>query len=503
MVGTRKRTRTSDHGVTQEEKEAWIIQKAREDLLFYVGLLDKDYVPDRVHDYVAGVLQEVFEGKKTRVIVNMPPRHGKTRLVAEEFGAWVLGKDPTANIVIASYGQALSNTTSLKIRDRLEDPLHQKIFPTKLHRSKRAVKAWNTTEGGGTKAVGTGVGLTGEGADYLIIDDPFKDYEEANSELVRNKVWNWFLSVAFTRLSPTGRIIIIMTRWHRDDLVGRLQDPERKKEIREAGASDEEFQEINLRAIAPAEGDLLGRKEGEALAPSRYTAERLRSIKAVLSERVWAALYGGDPVQIGGNEIPVDKITRVDPEEVPEGLRWVRFWDLAATEDQRNDYTAGIKGALGPPPGVTIEEARAHDAKQDDPLLKIARKALYLDALVFGRWKWPKARERIVQIALAEKIMIGIESVAGFITAFDNLVENLQGTGIVAKQYGAQREKLTRALPWIERAASGNVYLVNGPWILDWERQALPFPDGDHDDFIDATSGVHTMLTSGRKILVA
>lgn len=273
-------------------------------------------------------------------------------------------------------------------------------------------------------------------------------------------------SVAYTRLHPGAAVVILMTRWSRGDLVGRLLDPERAKdaEIQD----DEKWEVINLPAIAESD-DAMGRAPGEALFPERYPAERLRSIRASVGSYVWAALYRGDPVVRGGNYIPVSNFIVVD--SAPEGLRWVRFWDLAASSKKSSDHTASIAGAIGPD-GV-----------------------LYLRDLVDGQWEWPEARNRIKMTAISEKIPIGVEAVAGFKTAFANLIE-VMPSGIMCREYGADKDKLTRALPWIAMVEKSKVALVRGDWNMSYILQLEQWTPGKEgkDDMVDATSGVEMML---------
>ena len=450
--------------------------------------MDQGYIPDPFHIFLAGELEKVERGDSMRVIINGPPQHGKTRLTAIEFASWYLGKHPKERIVVASFGQSLSNDASREVRQRLLDPEYQKIFSTRLRPGDMKIESWGTTEKGGFQAVGIGGGLSGRRANVLLIDDPHKDYVEAHSEASREKVWNWYLSVARLRIQKGGKIIVIMTRWHTDDLVGRLTDPDRLKEIEEKGALGEDWKVINLEAMAPDDdSDLLGRSTGEPLAPGRFEMQDLINQKAIVSDYIWAALFCGNPVAKGGNEIPVDSFKFISRDEVPEGIRNVRYWDLAAEDKKRNDSTAGMRAAMGPPPG----------GSEDD------EKVLYFIDCEFGKWKWPKSRERISSIAKSEKIKIGIEAVAGFKVAYQNLIEVLEGSGVVAQEYGADKDKLTRALPWIELAHRGMVYIVRGDWNVEFLREAEVFPDGPHDDLIDAASGAHIMLKSGRRILVA
>lgn len=458
----------------KEAKRAKLRAVTHDSLISYTKVCDPHYVASKVHYFLADKLQDVAWGLCNRLIITMPPRHGKSRLVSVELPTWMLGMQPTKNVVLTSYGSDLCYKHSREARGRLRNPLYQQLFDTRLDPHDQAAMDWSTTEGGHFKAVGIGGSLTGHGADLLIIDDPFKDFAEAHSPTIRENVWDWFLSVAFTRLSPEGRIVIIMTPWHVDDLVGRLRDPARKEELADAGAEDEHWEELKLPAIAH-EDDLLGRKAGDALFPERFPIERLKSIRAVEGSYKWSAMFDCNPTVKGGNYINSANFQIMDPSEVPLDLIWVRAWDLAATESSRADFTAGVCAAMG------------KDGK------------FYLKDMVKGQWDWPNARGRIVTTANAEiKYVraVGVEAVGGFKTAFSNLKE-VMPKNVLLREWGADKDKLTRALPWIALTERKHVVLVRGDWNMDFMIQCEAFPGGSkHDDCIDATTLAYQMLQS-------
>lgn len=399
----------------------------------------------------------------------MPPRHGKSRITSVEFPTWVLGRNPKAQIVLASYSQDLPKKHSRAARERMMEPLYRSIFKTRLNSKDQSVEEWSTTAGGGLKTVGVGGSLTGHGADYLVIDDPFKDHEEAHSPTMRSKVWEWFLSVAYTRLSPNGRIIVTMTRWHMDDIVGRLEDPNRVQELEDAGIKGERFEKLNLTSIAK-DKDPLGRQVGEALFPERWPVERVRASKAVLGTYLSAAMHDGNPIPKGGNYVDSEQFIIINRDQLPSVLRWFRFWDMATTEKARSDYTASLKGAI------------------DD------NGNFYLADGIFGKWEWPEARRRISEVARREKLIIGIESTGGFVATYQDLNELLKGE-VTVWPVTVSSDKLLRALSWIPKVEGRKVFLVAGEWVQEFKSQVQAFPSGTHDDFVDALSGLHQMIT--------
>jgi predicted phage terminase large subunit-like protein len=443
----------------------------RSSLLDYIQTCDPKYIVAPFHERVASELQLIHEGRNPRLLLNAPRRHGKTRLVSVELATWILGLDPSLNITCVSYSADRAVRNAKDARNRLFTRTYQLLFPeTQLVYGDKSSDDWRTTAGGGYRAVGIGGALTGYDSQLLIVDDPFKDFEEAHSPTMRQKVWDWFLSVAYTGLTPTGSVAGIMTRWNVDDLTGRLTDTNRLEEFKELGI-DEAWNHLNFPAIAEA-NDLLGRKCGEPLFPQRYDLEWLQRKRAAVGNYIWTAMYQGHPIPKGGNYMDSGNFIIRNRDECPAYLRWCRFWDLATTEDTKADFTAGISGAM--------------DAQGN----------LWLRDCIAGQWEWPRARQRIVDTALIEKCEIGIEAVAGFKTAYQNLEETLKGK-IVMREYGVDRDKLLRALPWIALIENHQVFLVAGDWVVPFKEQCEAFPAGAHDDMVDAVSGVFSMVSTG------
>lgn len=449
-------------------------EKARTDFFSYIRYCSPDYIPSRFNRFLARKLQEVAQGKGRRVIINTPPRMGKTRMIAIEMPTFLYGMDPSKKVVLASYGQDLSLTSSKEARARMETDEYQALFKTRLLGGDGAANAWGVSGGGRYKAVGVGSALTGHGADLLLIDDVVKDFADAHSPTILEKTWNWFWSVAYTRLSPDANVVILMTRWSCDDLVGRLTDKQRMKAMADAGVTEGEWEVINLPALAHM-NDPIGREVGESLFPERFTTEKLLSIKAVQGSYIWSALYDGNPVRAGGNYIPVQNFIVVEKDEVPTDLRWVRFWDTATTTKETSDFTASPAVAMGSDGFLYIKDMQNFQAE------------------------WPAVRQRIVQTAHAERYPTGMEAVGGFKSAYQNLLEVFP-SHVSCRDYNVEKDKLTRALPWIAMVEAGKVKLVRGDWITDFIIQAEQFPNGLHDDMVDGVSGGYQMTQTAFQV---
>lgn len=446
---------------------------ASRDFHWFVRLVDRGFKVGAFNRYLGGLLQDVADGKLRRLILNTPPQHGKSKLVSQEWPAWLLGRNPKLGIVAASHTQSLCDRNSRMTMRRMRNAAYQSLFQTRLDPRKCSAKEWATIEGGTYKAVGVGGAVTGQPADLLIVDDPYKGQEDSHSQVQRERVWDWFWSDAYTRLQSGAPIVIVMTRWHVDDLVGRLVREEKEKNIPDG--HPDKWMVVRLPAIAD-ELDVLGRNIGDPLFPEKYSLQDLESIKLQQGSYNWAGLYQQRPVPDGGNYLDGEKLKVVGPDAAPTDLRWFRFWDLATDEGEKNDYTASARGAM--------------DATGN----------FYVSGMVRGKWKWPEARTRVKALAEAERIVVGIESVAGFKTAFQNAREVIDPS-VRLQEVTVDKDKFKRALPWIALAEAGKMFLVNdGGWVDDFKTEVTDFPNGLHDDQVDAVSGVYGMIKSFKKI---
>lgn len=257
------------------------IGACRRSLLSYCSLTNPIYqIPSHI-ERIAGILENVEAGKLKRVIITIPPRHGKSLLCSNYFPAWYMGRNPEKYLITATYGQDLSDDFGRKVRDQLQSPEFKGIFPQCLLDSRtQASSRMQTTLGGSYFGVGAGGPITGRGAHLLLIDDPIKNREEADSQVMREKLYDWYRSVAYTRLMPNGAIVVIMTRWHEDDLVGRLLKDH----------SHENWEVVHLPAIA----------NDKPLWPQAYSLSALENIRKTIGEYDWQCLYQQDPIPPDG-----------------------------------------------------------------------------------------------------------------------------------------------------------------------------------------------------------
>lgn len=405
--------------------------------------------------YLYDALDRVTRGTCKRLMIFMPPRHTKSETVTVRYSAFRLEQQPKLNIIMGSYNQKLANRFSRKIR---------RIAQTRIAMSpdRKAVDEWETAIGGGVRAVGVGGGITGFGGDLIIIDDPVKSREEAESETYRDKCWDWYNDDIHTRLEPGGSIVLIMTRWHDDDLAGRLL-----KTMKEEGGG-EQWEVVNLPALAE-ENDPLGRAEGEALCPERYDVSALEAKKKQIGAYSFAALYQQRPTPAEGalfkrDWFPADHVL----DKAPEGLRWARGYDLAVSIKTSADYTASFRCAFD------------RDGN------------LYIADGFRKRIEYPEQRRYVVRKMVSEgkQTQHGIEKALHGQAFVQDLRTVPAVRGIAFKAVKVENDKYTRALPWANLAEEGKVYLIKGPWISEFMDEILRFTGkGDtHDDQVDAVS---------------
>lgn len=245
------------------------------------------YQPARHTVALCEALEALEAREIRRLIVTMPPRHGKTLHASQALPAWYLGRRPSESVILASYAAELAESNSRRARGFVTDPRFP--FATNVAADSSAVNRWATSAGGGLIAAGVGGGITGFGAHLLIVDDPVKGREEADSAAIRESTWRWWSEVALTRLQPGAVVLIAATRWHQDDLVGRV--------LNSSGA--DEWKLLSLPALAD-DDDALGRYEGEALWPGWFDEEHLNRLRSEIGERAFSALYQGSPTSERG-----------------------------------------------------------------------------------------------------------------------------------------------------------------------------------------------------------
>jgi len=434
------------------------------------------WMPASHLDLLCAKLQQVSEdtakGIPHRLIITMPPRHGKSEVISKKFPSWHVGNNPEHEIILASYAADLAYDHSRIARATLHD--HKALFDVDIAKDSSAVGRWGI-QGyrGGLFAVGVGGPIIGRGAHIGIIDDPFKNAEEANSETIRKKVWQWYTTTFYTRLAPGASVIILMTRWHEDDLVGRLL--KKQEEDKKNGKDYIPWEVINIKAIAE-EGDTLGRKPGEALWPERYPINVLREIQSTLGSYYFAALYQQSPRPAKGNKFKKAWFRYFEEQDeyyilhTANGVKrylksdcW-RFQtaDTASSEKQSADYTVLTDWVVTP----------EYD--------------LLIDDVFRDRMEVPE-QERIFETRyrLKNPKFQAIETKNTGIALRQYLIRK----SLPIKELKADTDKVTRAATIMVMYENGKVYHRQGAhWLGDWEEELITFPNGKNDDQVDTAS---------------
>lgn len=492
---------------------------ARRHLVDFSTYVAPWYKPGRHHRLVGEYLEQVETYIRTggatgigRLMVFEPPRHGKSEQVSKHFPAWLMGRlcgmfQQPCHVITTSYNADRATENSRAAREIVIGTQYQAVFgelaalesPVALSTDSRSVEKWDLSapHRGGMLAAGVGGGVTGYGANLFVIDDPLKNREEADSQDRRDLIWDWWLSSAYTRLQRNAAVVIMLTRWHSDDLAGRFlksmaTNPQSEKwvvldlpaiweepEIPEAKSFEAYRQEKLLDGIWLDDQDLLGRAPGQALWPDEYPWEWLENKRANIGPYDWAALYQQSPYARSGNMFkrqwfPITETTP-DPEEI---VAQVRYWDKAATAGG-GMYTVGVLIARLKS-GVEI-------------VLDVVR----------GQWSAYERDQQIVRTTQLDaerpgpKVITWHEQEPGSAG-----VDSAQSTNLKLAQAGfsahfetATGDKETRAQPWSSQAEGGGVRLAFGGWTQEYIEEHVSFPKGRYKDQVDASSGAHARLS--------
>ncbi len=451
------------------------------------------YKPDPVHHLIASTLDKVADGEIRRLLINIPPQHGKSELASIRLPAYWLGKRPNDPVIIASYAADLAERMSRESRTVVESGEYRALFgdlraidvaPIITRRDSRAVNEWGLAYPyrGRVRAIGVGGGLTGFPGALAIIDDPLKDWKEAQSLTIRDAVWEWYQSVLRTRMGEHGAIIVIQTRWHEDDLTGRLLKnyPGVWTLLRlPAKAETQEERDHNNEFLGQPLGqpDPLGRKPGETLSPSRFSQAAIDEIQREVGSVVWASLYQGVPRAVEGNRIKREWLSRIQRARPVDVQGRVRYWDKAGTAGS-GAWTAGVLMAKGVDGKIYIEDVvrGQWSALERESIMK---QTAQLDAQITGS-------------PYDVDIYIEQEPGSGGKESAEATVRNLIGFNIYKDQPTGDKD--TRLEPFAAQAEAGNIILLEGKWNRDYIEEMVAVPNSQYRDQADATAGAFNKL---------
>lgn len=459
-------------------------RKARNSLLDYVTYVSPEYQIGRHHRLIASKLEDLAAGKIKRLIIEAPPRHGKSFLSSIHFPAWFLGKYPTNQIIVASHSAEYSSDIGRNIRNLVGNPETQKIFPgLELASDSKAADRWHTTKGGVFIGVGVGSSVLGRGAHLAIIDDPIKGHEEADSKLMRERLWAWYQASLYTRLMPGAGVCVIATRWSFDDLTGRLLDAQDKN------PEADKWEVVHLPALAE-DGDVLGRKVGEALWPEWFPAETLAKVRETITSqegpRFWAALYQQRPVEEEGTQFrrawfkyygkDVSRQIELTLRSVKAGPGYFRIYGASdyAVTSQGGDYTVHIVVGVDPQGDLYVLDLWRGQETSD----------VWVEQAVdmMEKWKPMMWAEESGQIA---------KSIGPY------LQKRMNERKVYCRreQFSSASDKVSRTRSIAARASMGKVWLPEGAgWVGNLLYELTRFPAGINDDQVDAFSLIGRMI---------
>ena len=451
---------------------------ASQNLVDFTHWTYPQYHAEPAHWLIARHLEKVIRGTITRLMIFAPPQHGKSELVSVRLPAFWLGQRPDDPVILASYGASLAESHSAEARTCVESDEYAEIFPgVETRQDSRSKQLWRVAgKRGGLLAVGVGGPITGHGAYLGIIDDPFENWKQAQSLTVRNHVWDWWRGTFRTRIWEDGAIILVMTRWHEDDLAGRLLSEQGDKwvvlRLPAMAESQAERDESNgLMGLPTGLPDPLGREAGAALCPERFSEGALEDIQDDVGGVVWTAEYQGTPRQPEGNKFKRHWFPIVN--EVPAEARRIRYWDKAGTKDD-GDYTTGV-------------------------LMAEAMGRYFVEDVVRGQWS-DLERDRSMRTT-AEldgpevEIWIEQEGGSGGKDSASATIRNLAGFTVHAETASGNKE--TRAGPFAAQCEASNVFLKRAHWNAAYINELCAFPNGTNDDQVDGSSGAFNRLALG------
>lgn len=453
-------SKTESLGLSQQEEiDLYLQQGIRDSLAAYAVFAFKDIILSKHHETIIQHLEAIEAGEIKRLIIVAPPRHTKSLLVSELSPPWMLGKNPSRQIMCATYGQELSLSFGRKVKQQMINPQFQQVFPEcVLREDSKASNRLETTARGVYTATSIGGAVTGKGADVLIIDDPVKDRATAESRLQSDVAWDWFRSTARTRLQPNGAIIVMATRWTEHDITGRILE----------GETGKDYTMLHLPAIAD--------DEISALWPEWMSLQDLIEIRGEIGDYEFEALYQGRPAQREGGMMKVDRIQYYDclplnSENKPIIKRIIKSLDSANKATSKNDYSVLATGCESSNGMYLLDLVRG---RYEYPELK---------AMLRNEWK-KEYYERQAELMVVEDKASGTQ-----------VIQEFRQEGINVIPFNPSTDKVIRASPLSATIEAGNFYLPrNHPMNNAILAELRSFPNGMNDDIVDGLAMMHDKL---------
>lgn len=459
----------------------------------HLEFIDYCWVKDKTHTpFIRGrhtkiickridkALEDYKKGQSTCIIITVPVRHGKTDIVSRYLPPKLLGIFPDSEVLVASYSDRFSMGLSEFSRMIIKSDKYKAVYPDVVL-SKERLENWKIRGRlGETHWAGVGGGITGKGYDFGIIDDFLKNRQEAESLTIRDKQWAWFTDVFLTRRAPVSITIILATPWHDDDLIGRIKKKNNSKDT----SYDPDFPKFEIIRFPARDEEY----EGGYLFLERFPKKWYLSQFATLGSYGASGLMQCEPAPRSGNLLKVDGIKVVD--NMPDGLRWIRVWDLASSEKEK----------LKTDPDYTVGGLLAVEYIKNDEGVEVPR--LYVKDLIRGRWKAPERNRIIIQATEVDgdRVKVATEANGGYKDSYEILKDVLTGKRIV-EDIISVKEKVIRAEPLEPIFEAGNVILKRADWNYVLIDECRNFPSGAHDDIVDVLSSGYNKLKKDKNII--
>ncbi len=458
---------------------------ARRNMKEFALYTDENYIMNWHHELMCEYLNRWVRREIKRLMIFMPPRHGKSELVSRKLPAFIFGKNPDAKIIGTSYSADLASAMNRDVQRILDSLSYHELFPkTNLNNKNIRTVSGNALRNsdkfeivghkGMYRSAGVDGGITGMGGDYIIIDDPIKNRQDANSPTIRKKVFDWYTSTLYTRLEKNACILITLTRWHEDDLAGKLLS------AMKTNPDADKWEILCLPAVyepSLAQSYDIRQKEGEALWKWKYNEKALRTMKATMGSFEWSALYQQRPQPAEGSIIKAEWIKYYH--RLPTFSEMVISWDMTFKDTDGTDYVVGsVWGKSG----------------GDGYLIDLIRKRMsFTDTLAAFKQlvtKYPNARVKLV------------EDKANGTAIIDTLRHQI--AGILPVQPTGSKQARCYAVSYLFE--SGNIYIPAPqikPWTNAYVEELTQFPSGAHDDQVDSTTQALNYLFNKAKITTA
>ena len=442
--------------LTEAEVRLQTRSKAQKHFMPFAHHVYENFIEGKHHRIIAQKLELVAQGKLKRLIINMPPRHSKSELASYLMPAWFLGRNPRLKIIQATMNTELATRFGRKVRDLIDDPYYQEVFPdTDLKPDSQAAGRWETSKGGEYFAAGVGAAMTGRGADLLIIDDPHSE-QDALSSTAYDHAYEWYTSGPRQRLQPGGAIIIVQTRWSKKDLTGRLLNEQAKDTM------SDQWDVIEFPALLPS---------GNPLWPEFWDKNELLGVKASLSPVKWNAQWQQNPTSEQVALIKRDWWRTWEKEDIPRLSYVLQSYDTAFSKKETADYTAITTWGVFDPDEDGTEHIILLDAKKD-------------------RYNFPELKEEAMeQYDYWEPDMVLIEAKASGMPLADELLRiNIPVTTYSPgrRKRGGGVDKTTRMHMVAPIFEAGRVWAPDKKFAEEVIEECAAFPNGEHDDLCDS-----------------